>query len=92
MLLQGDLQKVFDALYHLGVIDPVLDLDWSQEFARIEENPEGLLSILKVVSEDCGSHHDLMGKLESFQMEDLTHLAMLVAKELASSQIEKTLH
>ena len=42
MLLQGDLQKVFDALYHLGVIDPVLEMDWSvdQFFkSNIVDNP-----------------------------------------------------
>ena len=31
MFLQGNLQIVFDALYHLGVIDPVLKLDWKKD-------------------------------------------------------------
>jgi len=92
MLLQGDLQKVFDALYHLGVIDPVLELDWNQEFAEIAEDPMSLSEIIKVVNESHGDHEDLMEQLQPFAVKDLSHLAMLVAQELASFQAERVLH
>ena len=92
MLLQGDLQKVFDALYHLGVIDPVLEMDWQQEFKEIERNPHQLASILGVVNTDLGNYEDLMGKLQSFNQKDLSHLAMVVAKELVGFHTNKVIH
>ena len=92
MFLQGDLQKVFDALYHMGVIDPVLDMDWSDEFARLEKNPIHLVEVIKVVNGNNGDHYDLMDDLCEFGMKDLSHLAMLVAKELAGFQTVETLH
>lgn len=92
MFLQGDLQKVFDALYHLGVIDPVLDMDWQSEFSKIEENPVGLVRIVKAVNQSCGDHFDLMEELKDFAQHDLSHLAMLVAKELAGFHTAGTVH
>jgi len=92
MFLQGDLQKVFDALYHMGVIDPVLDMDWKDEFAKIEENPKGLIRVVKVVNQSDGDHFDLMEDLKEFEENDLSHLAMLVAKELAGFHTVETVH
>ena len=92
MLLQGDLQKVFDALYHLGVIDPVLEMDWSQEFQKIEDDPHHLVRILGVVNSNIGSYQDLMNQLSSFGQEDLGHLAMVVAKELVGFHTNQVVH
>ena len=92
MFLQGDLQKVFDALYHMGVIDPVLEMDWRDEFARIDKNPIHLVEVVKVVNDNSGDHNDLIDDLREFGMKDLSHLAMLVAKELVGFQTVKTLH
>ena len=92
MLLQGDLQKVFDALYHLGVIDPVLEMDWSQEFKKIEDEPHELARIVGVVNSNLGNYEDLMGQLSSFDKEDLGHLAMVVAKELVGFHTNKVVH
>jgi hypothetical protein len=92
MLLQGDLQKVFDALYHLGVIDPVLEKDWSQEFKKIEQDPHHLSEIVGVVNSNVGSYQDLMNQLCTFNQEDLGHLAMVVAKELVGFHTNKVVH
>lgn len=92
MLLQGDLQKVFDALYHLGVIDPVLEMDWKDEFKQLENNPHQLVEILGVVNSDVGNYEDLMNKLQSYNQKDLSHLAMVVAKELVSFHTNKVIH
>jgi hypothetical protein len=92
MLLQGDLQKVFDALYHLGVIDPVLEMDWGVEFAAIESDPYPLVEIVGVVNSTLGNYQTLMESLKNFAKKDLNHLAMIVARELASSQEVKVLH
>ncbi|MCJ8276782.1 MAG: cytochrome [Bdellovibrionales bacterium] len=92
MLLQGDLQKVFDALYHLGVIDPVLEKDWSQEFEAIEKNPYQLAEIIGVVNSTMGDYQDLMNKLGDFTQDDLGHLAIMVAKELVGFHTNKVVH
>ena len=92
MLLQGDLQKVFDALYHLGVIDPVLEKDWKQEFKKIEDNPKPLVEVLGVVNSNVGTYQDLMNQLSSFEEEQLSHLAMVVAKELVGFHTNKVIH
>ena len=92
MFLQGDLQKVFDALYHMGVIDPVLEMDWGVEFSAIEQDPRNLIDVVKVVNESQGDVGDLMDELQTFCNQDLSQLAMLVAKELAGFQTNETLH
>ena len=92
MLLQGDLQKVFDALYHLGVIDPVLEMDWSEEFEKIEKNPFHLAEIVGVVNTSGGSYEQLMDQLKEFNQKDLSHLAMMVAKELVGFHTNKVIH
>ena len=92
MLLQGDLQKVFDALYHLGVIDPVLEKDWTQEFEAIEQNPYPLSEIIGVVNSTVGNYEELMKKLQSYNQEDLGHLAIVVAKELVGFHTNKVVH
>lgn len=92
MLLQGDLQKVFDALYHLGVIDPVLEMDWAQEFEAIEQNPYQLAEIVGVVNSSMGNYEELMMKLGNFNEKDLGHLAIVVAKELVGFHTNKVIH
>ncbi len=92
MLLQGDLQKVFDALYHLGVIDPVLEMDWGSEFEKIEKQPMKLARIVGIVNSNIGDYQDLMGQLRDFAKEDLGHLAMVVAKELVGFHTNKVIH
>ncbi len=92
ILLQGDLQRIFDALYHLGVIDPVLEMDWSKEFDIIKSNPYPLVKILGVVNSSPGNYRDLMAKLQTFKQKDLSHLAMVVARELACSQTNEVIH
>lgn len=92
MLLQGDLQTVFDALFHLGVIDPVLNMDWSEEFEAIERNPNQLAEIVDVVNSNHGNSDDLIGHLKGFEMKDLSHLAMMVAKELVGFHTNKVIH
>lgn len=92
MLLQGDLQKVFDALYHLGVIDPVLEMDWRLEYAAIEQNPGSLSRLVERVNSTLGDYQTLMQNLSEYPAKDLQHLAILVAGELASYQGVTTLH
>lgn len=82
MFLQGDLQKVFDALYHMGVIDPVLKMDWTEEFGKLETQPWVLNPVIDTVNRCGGDYEELMDELKTFDEKSLSFLAMLVAKEL----------
>lgn len=82
MFLQGDLQRVFDALYHMGVIDPVLKMDWSEEFGKLDTQPWMLDPIIETVNKCHGDYSALITELEDYDQNILNYLAMLVAKEL----------
>lgn len=82
MFLQGDLQRVFDALYHMGVIDPVLKMDWSEEFGKLDTQPWMLDPVIEAVNRCNGDYTTLISELEDFDHSILNYLAMLVAKEL----------
>ena len=38
MFIQGNLQALFDALYEVGAIDPILKLDWSEVTEEMARN------------------------------------------------------
>lgn len=83
MYIQGDLQSVFDALYHLGVIDPVLEKDWTaamDDYADHFEKVNEVISIVNAHQSDVGG---LMQELRQFDEETLGYLAMEVAREFA---------
>lgn len=92
MFLQGDLQRVFDALYHMGVIDPVLKMDWSQEFEKLETQPWMLEPVITAVNKCKGDYGSLISELEDFDNGILNYLAMLVAKELMHFHSNTVIH
>lgn len=87
--LQGHLQTLFDILYSLGVIDPVLKMDWQQEL-----NDSSYELIADEVASVCNQLQDQPDRLreELSQMDDrrLNILAMEVAREYASFHTRKT--
>lgn len=82
MFLQGDLQRVFDALYHMGVIDPVLKMDWSEDFGKLDSQPWMLDPVIAAVNKCDGDYQAVIEELQDFDQNILNYLAMLVAKEL----------
>lgn len=92
MFLQGNLQIVFDALYNLGVIDPVLKMDWSKALEELKSNPRRLRRVVIVANQFQEDPERLKEKLEAFDQKTLSYLAMEVARELASFHTRKTLH
>lgn len=92
MYLQGNLQTVFDALYHLGVIDPVLEMDWSKAIEKMHEHAESFSRVMVVVNAHQGDVNELMGHLERFDGETLKYLAMEVAREYADYHSREALH
>ncbi|MEQ1876096.1 MAG: cytochrome [Bdellovibrionia bacterium] len=81
--LQGDLQLVFDALYQMGVIEPLLETDWSDRFNSIPKHDERFQEAVRTVNEAPGTVREMITKLSSFDQQTLEYLAMEVAREFA---------
>ncbi|MDZ4660382.1 MAG: cytochrome [Pseudomonadota bacterium] len=92
MLLQGNLQAVFDALYFLGVIDPVLKMDWQKKIAAKEKFENVVNEIIDIANKYNKTPSVLQQKLGEFDKQTLGFLAMEVAKEYADYHWRKTLH
>lgn len=92
MYIQGDLQAVFDALYALGVIDPILEKDWQK---TIEETPNYEVETVRAVSrlnECLTAPRNLMESLKKLDTKTLEFIAMEVAKEFADYYSRKVTH
>jgi len=92
MHLQGNLQSVFDALYGLGIIDPVLKMDWRAAFEERHRFKDGVSRAVYVANRYCGDPDRLMDELAKFDGEILKYLAMEVAREYADYHARKELH
>lgn len=82
MHLQGNLQLVFDALFRMGVIEPVLKKDWAAIHSEAL-NPRTLERAVTVANGHQSDVHDLIGELKKFDQTTLEKLAMEVAREYA---------
>jgi hypothetical protein len=92
MYLQGNLQTVFDALYEMGLIEPVLDMDWSGAITDLRDNPDTLSEVIKVINQNQGDQEALIGALEKFDDRVLSYLAMEVAREFADFHARAEVH
>lgn len=92
MYLQGNLQAVFDALYHMGVIDPVLEMDWSQAMDKLSDHADDFFHALTIANQFQGDPDKLMIQLKKFDQTTLSYLAMEVAREYADYHSRETLH
>lgn len=92
MFLQGHLQTVFDALYQMGVIDPVLDMDWVQALDDLPMHYQSFHKALEVANSSTGDIEELIVSLEQFDESTLAYLAMEVAREFADYHSREVLH
>ncbi len=92
MYLQGDLQKVFDALFEMGVIEPLLEKDWKNSLHEIQTQPDRLYAILDVANTHQTDVKDLIGRLKSFEEQTIQYLAMEVAREYADFHAREEVH
>jgi hypothetical protein len=83
MHLQGDLQLVFDALYQMGIIDPVLKMDWEQITLKRKDHEFEFRRAVRTVNECGGDVNVMVSELKKFDSQTLEILAMEVAKEYA---------
>lgn len=92
MFIQGDLQAVFDALYEIGAIDPVLKQDWHLITDEMAKNQNDLLNIYRSVNACAGDRELLVQKLKFMDQRQVAFLAMEVAREFAEFQDRKEIH
>ena len=92
MYLQGNLQSVFDALYEMGLIEPVLNMDWSEAITDLRENPDTLNEIIQVINRYQADPNTLKAELEKFDDRTLNYLAMEVAREFADFHSRQEVH
>lgn len=92
MFIQGNLQNIFDALYNLGVIDPVLKSDWAVTEKEMQSKPTKVTSVITAANKSSHNVAELLQNLNKFDKESLTFLALEVAREFADFQTRKTIH
>lgn len=90
--IQGDLQAVFDALYELGVIEPVLKMDWNAHLREIETGSAALENAIRLVNRCAHDRAALAAELKQLDSKALEILAMEVAREYAGFQTTHDLH
>ncbi len=90
--LQGNLQAVFDALYHMGVIDPVLEMDWNKELSQLDSHADDFLQVVSVANQYQDDMQSLMVNLKHFDQKTLSYLAMEVAREYADYHSREAIH
>lgn len=91
MLLQGNLQRMFDVLYELGVIDPVLEKDWQVALEKRDAYATELNQAVSLVN-SCNEVSTLKSALGSLAPAALEYLAMEVAREFAEYHARTSLH
>lgn len=92
MYLQGNLQLVFDALYEMGVIEPVLSMDWQDAMKEMEQDPYALVEVVRVANSHQDDSKRLAERLEKFSEKTLSYLAMEVAREYADFHSREEIH
>jgi len=92
MYLQGNLQAVFDALYNLGVIDPVLEMDWAQALEEMGDHGPVIDEALRIANLYQSDPGKLAQELARFDEKTLGYLAMEVAREFADFHARNHLH
>ncbi len=86
MFIQGDLQKVFDALYMTGAIDPVLKMDWKKLSQEADGNRQELNIAIQLVNNFQGRADLLALALKDLTPKSLFYLALEVGREFAEYQ------
>ena len=92
MYLTGDLQMVFDALYTLGVIEPLLKKSWKEKYSDMSDNQDQVNRVMHTANNCQSSAEDLTRQLQFFDREILEFLAIEVAREFADFHQRKEVH
>ena len=91
MFLQGDLQAMFDALYVVGAIDPVLKMDWEKITNEMTKEQHLLSEAFQDLNECSGDRSQLIKKLSLMDSKVVNYVALEVAREFCEFQDRKSL-
>jgi hypothetical protein len=91
MFIQGDLQAVFDALFTVGAIDPVLKMDWSKITSEAVQNPM-IQAAINTINSCEGDRQMLVQKLHALDSKAVNYIAVEVAREFAEFTSRSELH
>jgi hypothetical protein len=92
MFIQGDLQVVFDALYSVGAIDPVLGMDWEVINSEMSKSPKLVNSLCARINACDGNKEQLIETFKNLEPKLLNFVALEVAREFCEFQDRKELH
>lgn len=92
MYLQGNLQLVFDALFSIGAIDPVLKMDWQAVTKEMEEEPQRLHYACEILNSCADDFSRLVKTLKDMETKTVQFIALEVAREFCEFQDRKSLH
>lgn len=92
MFIQGDLQAVFDALYSIGAIDPVLQADWEKINGEMSANPARVHMICHSINSCSGDRTKIIETLLGMDKKSVSFVALEVAREFSEFQDRKELH
>ena len=92
MLIQGDLQAVFDALFTVGAIDPVLKMDWSKITNEASQNPSMMEEAVQAINGCAGDRGALVTQLNGLDTKAVHFIAVEVAREFAEFTSRSQIH
>ncbi len=92
MFIQGDLQNLFDALYKLGAIDPVLTMNWQEITDQMAAHPSQVKELFSAVNSCKGDQLQLLEQLKNLKPTQLHFIAMEVAREFVEFSDRNSLH
>ncbi|MFN7904543.1 MAG: cytochrome [Pseudobdellovibrionaceae bacterium] len=92
MFIQGNLQAVFDALYSIGAIDPILKMDWNDVTNEMEHRPDMVLEVVEKINGCEGSTEKLIEIFNQLDQKLIQFAALEVAREFCEFQERQTLH
>lgn len=92
MFIQGDLQAVFDALYLIGAIDPVLKADWEKLSADLTQNSTLVGEAVSKLNSCDGNVDELKTALLGLEPKAVQFVALEVARELAEFSSREIVH
>jgi hypothetical protein len=92
MFIQGDLQAVFEALYAVGAVEPMMELDWHVLTEEMNQDPSHVQNLLTNLNSCGGSIEEIRKLLSQMDRKSVCYIAMEVAREFAEFQDRATLH
>jgi uncharacterized protein YutE (UPF0331/DUF86 family) len=92
MYIQGDLQAIFDALYTVGAIDPVLKQDWESLVREMSQKKDLVDMAFSTINACRGNRQQLIHQFGKMDQKTLYYIAMEVAREFSEFYERQTLH